>query len=431
MYTEIVILGALILLNAFFAASEIALISLNDNKVKKMAESGNKKAIMLLNLLKEPSRFLATIQIGITLAGFLASAFAADSFSHQLATFLSNLGVPLPMKVLDSISVIMITLVLSYFTLVFGELVPKRIAMQKAEPISMVVVGPLTILSKVTNPFVKFLTFSTNFLVRLFGIDPNANNEEVTEEEIRIMVDVGEESGAIQNTEKMMINNIFDFDNKTVSDIMTHRTKIIGIPITAPLHEVLQIINEEKYSRLPVYADTIDEIVGILYVKDVLQFMEKGTKEDFHLKNMIRKPYFVPESRKTDILFKDLQKRKVHLAVAIDEYGGIAGIVTMEDLLEEIVGNISDEFDMDEPEVIEIDTDTYIVKGFLSLYDMEKLLDIKFPTNQYDTLSGFLIGQLGGMPTVQDRMHIVEYNGYHFAIEEADDRRITKVKVYK
>ncbi len=429
MYTELFVLVLLVFLNAFFAASEIALISLNDNKVKMMAEAGDKKAQMLHNLLGEPSRFLATIQIGITLAGFLASAFAAESFAGRLAYFLYDVGVPLSEQLLESISVILITLILSYFTLVLGELVPKRIAMQKAEPISMIVVRPLTILSKVTSPFVKLLTFSTNSLVKLFGVDPHANDEEVTEEEIRMMVDVGEERGTIQDTEKMMINNIFEFDNKTVSDIMTHRTKIVGIPLTFSLKEVLHLINVEKYTRFPVYDDNIDNIVGILHVKDVLQYLEQGSEEEFNLQNIIRVPYIVPGSRIIDILFKDLQKKKVHMAVVIDEYGGIAGIVTIEDLLEEIVGNIFDEHDDEDPEVIQLDDHTLLMRGTLSLLDAEKVLDVKFPTEDYDTLSGFLIGQIGSMPTGQKREYVVEYKGYKFAIEEADDRRITKVKV--
>ena len=229
--TEILVLIVLILLNAFFAASEMALVSLNDNKIKLMADSGHKKAKMVQTLLNEPSRFLATIQIGITLAGFLASAFAAGSFAGRLAEFLYNLGLPLPQATLATLSTVIITLILSYFTLVLGELVPKRLALQKAEQISFFAVTPLTLLSKITSPFVRFLTLSTNLMVRMFGLDPNADEEDVTEEEIRMMVDVGQEKGTILETEKQMINNIFEFDNKTVSDIMTHRTNIVAIPV--------------------------------------------------------------------------------------------------------------------------------------------------------------------------------------------------------
>ena len=429
LYTEILILVLLIVLNAFFAASEIALISLNDNKVKLMAEAGDKNAKLLQNLLGEPSRFLATIQVGITLAGFLASAFAAGSFSDKLAHFLFNMGVPLPEVWLERISVILITLVLSYFTLVLGELVPKRIAMQKAEPIAMIVVRPLTFLSKVTSPFVKLLTLSTNGVVRLFGVDPNANDEEVTEEEIRMMIDVGEERGAIQDTEKIMINNIFDFDNTTVSDIMTHRTNIIAMPLNYSLKEVIHFINIEKYTRFPVYDNDIDHIVGILHGKDILQYIEKGSEEEFKLADIMREPYFVPASRIADDLFKDLQRNKIHMAVVIDEYGGTAGIVTIEDLLEEIVGNIFDEHDEDDFEVIQIDENTYLVNGTLSLHDAERLLDVEFPTEEYDTLSGFLIGQIGNIPNPNEKQQPIEFKEYLFTIEKADEKRIIKVKV--
>lgn len=433
MYTELVILVILIFLNAFFAASEIALISLNDNKVKMMAEAGDKKAKMLQQLLGEPSRFLATIQIGITLAGFLASAFAAGSFAGALARFLYDMGVPISPQWLERISVILITLVLSYFTLVLGELVPKRIAMQKAEPISMFVVRPLTLLSKITSPFVKLLTHSTNVIVRMFGVDPNSNDEQVTEEEIRMMVDVGEERGAIQDTEKMMINNIFEFDNTTVSDIMTHRTNIVAISLDSSLKEVIHFINVEKYTRFPVYDNSIDNIVGILHVKDLLQYLEEGLEEDFDLEKIIRIPHLVPVSRMADDLFKDLQKNKVHMAVVIDEYGGTAGIVTIEDLLEEIVGNIFDEHDEDEFEFIPLDDHSFLINGTLSLHDVERLLDIEFPTEDYDydTLSGFLIGQLGYIPSMEESLQTIQFDDYVFTIEEADEKRITKVKVTK
>jgi putative hemolysin len=431
LYIEMLILILLIFLNAFFAASEIALITLNDNKVKMMADAGDNKAKMLHNLLGEPSRFLATIQIGITLAGFLASAFAAESFAGRLAQFLYSLGVPLPGRLLETFSVVIITLVLSYFTLVLGELVPKRLAMKKAEPISRLVVRPLTLLSKVTSPFVKLLTHSTNIIVKLFGVDPHAQDEEVTEEEIRMMVDVGEERGAIQDTEKMMINNIFEFDNKTVSEIMTHRTNIVAIPLHYSLKEIIDVIHTEKYSRFPVYKNDIDNIIGVLHVKDLLRFMnvEKGFDGEFNLKDIIRVPSFIPISRKADSLFAELQKTKVHMAVIIDEYGGTFGIVTIEDLLEEIVGNIFDEYDEEDDEVIKLDENTLIMDGTLSLHDVERHIKIKFPTEQYDTLSGFLIGQIGNIPNVQQKVQIIKFDDYIFTIEQADEKRITKVKV--
>lgn len=430
MAPELIILLILIILNAFFAASEIALISLNDNKIRLMAESGDKKAVALQNLLSEPSRFLATIQIGITLAGFLASAFAAESFAGTLAEALYSLGVPLSKKLLGTISVVIITLFLSYFTLVLGELVPKRLALQKAEAISMFAVGPLTLLSKVSSPFVKLLTFSTNTIVRLFGIDPNAEDQSVTEEEIRMMVDVGKERGTIQEAEKMMINNIFEFDNKTVSDIMTHRTSIVAIPIHFNLQETVRIVHLEKYTRFPVYEENIDHIVGILHSKDLIQFLENCDESSFNLKKLLREPFFVLESKRTDDLFKEMQKNNVHMAIAIDEYGGTDGIVTIEDLIEEIVGNIFDEYDephLDE-EITQIDEYTYIMAGTINLYEVEDILNIELPEDEFDTLSGFLIGQLGYIPGGED-LPIVEFNNVIFTIEELDDKRIMSVKV--
>lgn len=435
MATEILVLIVLILLNAFFAASEIALISLNDNKVKLMADSGDKKSIMLHKLISEPSRFLATIQIGITLAGFLASAFAAESFAGRLAFVLVDSGVPISRDLLETLSVVVITLLLSYFTLVFGELVPKQLAMTKAEPISMFAVTPLTVLSKITAPFVKLLTFSMNVTVKIFGVDPNAEDDNVTEEEIRMMVDVGEERGTIQLNEKEMINNIFDFDNKTVSDIMTHRTNISAIPIDSGLKDTVHLVNLEKYTRYPVYSEDIDHIVGIFNSKELLEFLEESESEPkkYHLKEMIRDPYFVLESTKIDHLFNDMQKNNVHMAIVIDEYGGTDGIVTIEDLIEEIVGNIFDEYDEPdegEPVIIKLDEHTYLMDGTTNLNDVEDLLKKNLPTEEYDTLSGFVISLLGYIPIGEEKP-TVGYADLLFTTLETNDRRIMKVKVSK
>jgi putative hemolysin len=431
MGTELLVLVVLIVLNAFFAASEMALVSLNDNKIRLMADEGNKKARLVHNLLSEPSRFLATIQIGITLAGFLASAFAAGSFAGRLAEFLYKLGVPLAENMLETFSTIIITLILSYFTLVLGELVPKRLALQKAEGIAFFAVTPLIWLSKLTSPFVKFLTISTNFIVRLFGLDPNADDEDVTEEEIRMMVDVGQEKGTIQEAEKEMINNIFEFDNKNVSDIMTHRMDIIALPVDFGLKEVVSVVNVEKYTRFPVYEEDIDHIIGILNVKDLIQYIENCEDNNFNLREMIREPYYVLESIRIDHLFRDMQKNKVHMAIVLDEYGGTDGIVTIEDLIEEIVGNIFDEYDepeLDIAEIIEIDPTHYVMAGTADLEDVEDVLKIDLPTQDYDTLSGFIIGQLGYFPGL-DQKPEVEYQNIIFNVEEFNDRRIVKVKV--
>lgn len=431
MLTELLFLLILIVLNAFFAASEIALISLNDNKIKVMADDGNKKAKILKRLLGEPSRFLATIQIGITLAGFLASAFASESFSDRLVDMIKKWGIPIPDNVLKSTAVIIITIVLSYFTLVLGELVPKRLAMKKAETISFLVVNPLNFLSMITSPFVKLLTISTNFFVRLFGVDPFADEEQVTEEEIRMMIDVGEEKGAIEETEKEMINNIFEFNNKTVSEIMTHRTDIAALPVDSTLSEVASFINRERYSRIPIYKESIDNIIGVMHSKYLIQYLsENSSDEGFNLKDIIRQPYFVPASKRTDELFQELKQSKNHMAVIIDEYGGTAGIVTLEDLIEEIVGNIYDEDDEIEKNMEKIDDNTFMINGSVALDEVQETFGVNLPVDDYETLSGFITGQLGRIPKKGDKS-IVEYEELIFKVEEVEEKKISKIKVCK
>ncbi|HEO8421166.1 hemolysin family protein [Niallia sp. FSL W8-0635] len=426
----ILVLVILIGLNAFFAAAEIALISLNDNKIKHMADTGDKKAKIVYNLLSEPSKFLATIQIGITLAGFLASAFAADSFAGHLSELLITMGIPLSQKLLDSISVIIITLLLSYFTLVFGELVPKRVALRKAEGIAMFAATPLTVLSKITAPFVAFLTFSTNIVARLFGVRPDDEDEEVTEEDIKMMIDVGNEKGNIDEDERMMIHNIFEFDNKNVTDIMTHRSNMVAIPSDYTLEEITALVNREMYTRYPVYEENMDNIIGILHAKDLLAYMGKENAS-FQLSDIIRKPYFVLESKRTDELFIQMQKNNILFAIVVDEYGGTDGIVTMEDLIEEIVGNIFDEYDEPKPPEIKIIGEhTYLLQGTISLDDVQELLKITLPVEIYDTLSGFLISKIGYIPNEQEKLTIT-FKNFEFQVEEIIDRRISQVKVTK
>lgn len=430
MFTEIIILIVLIMFNAFFAASEMALVSLNDNKVKLMAEEGDKKAIALLKLLGEPSKFLSTIQVGITLAGFLSSAFASETFAGRLVDLVQNLGIKVSVGLLKPIAVVVITLILSYFTLIFGELVPKRLAMQRAEELSKIVAGPLKLLGFITSPIVKLLTTSTNFFVKLFGGNPNAEDERVTEEEIRMMIDVGEEKGTIHEIEKEYINNIFDFDDKVASEIMTHRIRIAAIPIDTKLEDLAKLINIEKYTRIPVFEDTIDNIIGILHVKDLLQFLSGKNSAQFDLKKLIRRPYFVPESKKINDLLKEMQLHKMHMTVVIDEYGGTAGIITVEDLLEEIVGNIFDEYDEEESDFEKIDESTYVLDGSISLDTVEELIDVDLPIDEYDTLSGFIIGQLGRIPD-EGEQPIVELDDLIFKVEKVEEKRISRIKVCK
>jgi len=427
-------LGLLVLLicmNALFAASEIAIISLNDSKIKKMAEEGNKKAKQIVKLTSEPSKFLATIQVGVTIAGLLASAVAAESFSDPLTNWIMSLNPALSQMqdVVGGVVLFLLTLILSYFTLVFGELVPKRIAMQKAEPFAMKVIGTLVVVEKVTRFFIVFLTKSTNFFVKLFGGDPNATNDEVTEEEIRMMVDLGEEKGTIEIAEKEMIENVFDFNNTDISEAMTPRTDITAISKEATLQEILEIIEKEKFTRFPVYEGDIDNIIGFIHVKDMFSYMSNLTVKKFTINDVIRQVYYVPETKKTDETFRELQKNKMYMAVVIDEYGGTAGIVTMEDLIEEIVGNVFDEYDGEEENEFEkIDETTQMVDGTVSLLDVAKKFDKALPSDDYDTLAGFIMGQLGIVPEEGEKPEF-EFNGLLFKVEEVEEKRITKVKI--
>ena len=427
MLIPILVLLILTGLNAFFAASEIAFISLNDNKIEKQAKEGNKKAKQIVKMLENPSKFLSTIQIGITLAGFLSSAFASDTFADVMAPALNNL-IPLGIGVWKSISIILITIILSFITIIFGELVPKRLAMKHYEKIAFGSIGIIRAISVITAPFVKFLTATTNMISKLFGVGEN-EEEIVTEEEIKMMVDQGEENGTIAEDEKELINNVFDFNDITVSEIMTHRTDIFAVDIDMNQEELLQeIIKDEcRHSRIPVYDETIDEIKGVLYVKDIIKNMNKKT---FKIKSMMKEAYFVSQNKLINELFKELQKNKKHIAIIVDEYGGTAGIITMEDILEEIVGDIYDEYDEIEEEYEKIDETTFILSGSMTIYDVNKLLESKIPEGDYDTLSGYLQEELGRIPTEEENP-IIETEQLTFKIEEYEDKRILKVKVCK
>jgi putative hemolysin len=325
-------------------------------------------------------------------------------------------------------AVIVITIILSYFTLVIGELVPKKFALQKPEKISRFAVGPLTVLSFIAFPFVKFLSFSTNTFIKILGGDPNAAEDNITEEEIRMMVDEGEESGAIQEDEREVINNIFDFDDKFVSDVMTHRMDVLAVPIDSELDKIVDLITEEGFSRIPVYEESIDDIVGVLHAKDLMKLVKEDIHKDFDVKDIMREPYFVPEFKNVSALFKELRQNKVHMAIVIDEYGGTSGIVTMEDLLEEIVGSILDEYDEEEKvEYEKLDENTYMFDGTISLDKVEDIMNIKLPTEKYETLSGYIIGQIGKIPSFEDKTAI-ELDNIVFKVEEVEERRISKIK---
>ena len=428
MVSQLIILMLLILLNAFFAASEIAFITLNDAKIEKQAKEGNKKAQQIQKMLEMPSKFLATIQIGITLAGFLSSAFASEAFAARLAPVLYNVIPYVSLNAWKSISIIIITIILSFFTLVFGELVPKRLAMKKYEKIAFSTIGIIRGLSIITAPFVKFLTITTNAVSKLFGVGEN-EEESVTEEEIKMMVDQGEEKGTIKEEEKELINNVFEFNDITVSEIMRHRKDIFAIDLNISQEELLNELSEVeyRYSRIPVYDETIDEIKGILYIKDVFKNINKKT---FKVKNVMKEAYFISQNRLINEVFKELQKNKIQIAIIIDEYGGTAGIITMEDILEELVGDIYDEYDEEEQEFEKIDNNTYILSGSMTIYDVNKLLNANIPEGDYDTISGFIQDELGRIPEDEENP-IIETKDITYKIEEYEDKRILKIKACK
>lgn len=428
MISQLIVLTILILINAYFAASEIAFISLNDAKIEKQAKEGNKKAKQIEKMLKTPSKFLATIQIGITLAGFLSSAFASETFADKIAPYLYNIIPAISLGVWKSLAIIFITIILSFFTLVFGELVPKRLAMKHYEKISFATIGVIRTISILTAPFVKLLTSVTNGISKIFGVGEN-EEETVTEEEIKMMLDQGEESGTIKEDEKELINNVFEFNDITVSEIMRHRKDIFAVDINISTEELLEELSKEeyRYSRIPVYDETIDEIKGILYVKDVLKNINKKT---FKVKNVIKDAYFISQNRLINEVFKELQKNKKQLAIILDEYGGTAGIVTMEDILEELVGDIYDEYDKEESEYEKIDENTYILSGSMPIFDVNKLLEADIPEGEFDTISGFLQDKLGRIPEDKEKP-IIETEKVTYKIEKSEDKRIIKIKACK
>lgn len=430
---KLVLLLVLILVNAFFAMSEIAIITLNDTKLKKAAEEGDKKSLSILKLTENPSGFLSTIQIGVTLAGFLTSASASESFSTPLANWLWNVcttGTTATPAWLQSTATVLITIVMSYFSLVLGELTPKRIAMQASEQISYKIVGILLFFKSLFKPVVKLLTVSTNLLVRMLGYDPNASEENVTEEEIRMMVDAGEEKGVIEESQKEMINNIFDFDDVPVLEVMTHRTEMEAVEISDKIEDVVKLGCEKGYSRIPVYEDELDNIKGILYVKDLLPYVGKSMPAGKKISRMMREANFVPESKRCGDLFKEMTEKHVQMMIVSDEYGAVSGLVTIEDLLESIVGNIQDEYDNEEQDFVKVNDTTFNFDGTTNIDEVEEQLDLKFPEGEYDTLGGFIMSELGHIPTEEEKAEVT-FGGYSFKVLEVEERRIETVRAEK
>lgn len=419
----------LLFINAIFASAEIAVISMNDNRLAKMAAEGDKRAVRLSKLTAQPSQFLSVIQISITLASLLGGAFAADNFASRLTGLLIKSGVAIPASVLNSISVVLITLILSYITLVIGELVPKRVAMKNAEKLALFLSGLLYSLSRLFAPVVWLLTVSTNGVLRLLGIDPDTNDEEVTEEDIRMMVDVGSEKGSINASEKEMIQNVFEFDNKTAEEVMTHRTEVDILWLDETDEEWSQKITRSRHSRYPVCDGSADNIIGVLNVKDYFRLKDKSRENIMN--KAVKSAYYVPETVRTDVLFQNMKKTRNHFAVVFDEYGGMSGVITMNDLLEQIVGNFDDDYLTPEPPSIEkIDDETWKIKGSAYLEDVSKQLGISLPDEDFDTFGGLVFGVLGIIPEDGSTMELDEY-GLKIKVTEIKGRRLETAIVYK
>ncbi len=421
---QIILQIVLIALNAVFASAEIAVISLNENKLEKLAESGNKKAVKLAGLVEQPARFLATIQVAITLSGFLGSAFAADNFSHSLTAILMKTGIGLPEKTLNTVSVVIITIILSYFTLVFGELVPKRVAMKNSEKLALGISTPIYGLSKLFAPLVTLLTFSTNSVLRLMGIDPESDDDAVTEEEIRMMVDAGSEKGAIDVEEKELIQNVFEFDDITIDEISTHRTEVVLLWIEETLDEWEKTIHESRHSVFPVCDESVDDVVGILNAKDFFR-LRNCSREEI-VKNAVKPAYFVPYNIKADVLFRNMKQSGNNFAMVLDEYGGVSGIVTMNDLIQQLVGDFDADNSAEEDEEIRrIDSGTWMIKGAAPLDEVEEKLGVKIDAEDCDTFGGFIFASLGSIPDDGSSFEI-EAGGLNIKVTEIKEHRIVK-----
>ena len=413
----------LIILNAIFASAEIAVLSMNETKLERMAEQGNGRAKRLVRLTQEPARFLATIQVAITLSGFLGSAFAADNFSEPLVDWVIGMGVNIPRSTLDTIAVILITLILSYFTLVFGELVPKRIAMKKSEELAMGISGLVTGISILFKPIVSFLSLSTNIVLKICGIDPNETEDQVSEEEIRMLVDAGSEKGTIDHQEKEFIQNVFEFNDIMAGTIATHRTDVTVLWMSDDVKKWDETIHNTRHTLYPVCGDSIDRVIGILNAKDYFRLKEKN--EDMVIDSAISAPYFVMETTKADVLFKNMKQSKQSMAIVLDEYGGMVGIVTLIDLLEEIVGDLNDiEPVSPEETVVRISDNKWEVKGNIRLSDIEDAIGVTFAAEDCDTFTGFLFQKFSMVPKDGAAKIELEIENMHIIIDKIKEHQV-------
>ncbi|EPM6115682.1 hemolysin family protein [Listeria monocytogenes] len=421
---QLILIVVLTMLNAFFASAEMALVSLNKNRVKSQAETGDKKAVMLAKLVDDPSKFLATIQVGITLAGFFSSASAATSIATRLESVFGGSSFA------KELSIIVVTIVLSYITLVFGELYPKRLALQKSEKIARVSVRPIMAVGVVLRPFVKFLSFSTDILVKLTRMEKNTDNEKMTREEMQLLIETGRRDGVIEVEELQMLRGVFEMDNKYAREVMVPRTDAFMVDAEIESEELCDALLSENFSRVPVYTGDQDSVLGILHMKDFFAEARKSGFENIDVKALVKDAYFAQETMFIDDLLKNMQRTRNQMAILMDEYGGVAGIVTVEDLLEEIVGEIDDENDVFSDEVKKIDETTFIVEGRMPLDDFNEMFHVKLPSRGVDTVAGFVLTLTGTIPEEDDKV-VVEYGTLRFTVEEMNDARLVSVRVEK
>jgi putative hemolysin len=428
--TELIFLAVLIVLNAFFSASEIAVISVPKLRLKQLSEGGNKTAEVLYQLADDSNRFLATVQIGVTLLGFLASATAAVSLSGGLEDALAAVPVPIVAQAAKGLAIGIITILLTLVTLIFGELAPKSIALAHSERIALAVARPITLLARLASPLVRFLVWATNLVAKPFGGQRRRGLPIVTEEEIKTLVDAGEESGMLEEDEKEMIYSIFEFGETLAREVMVSRVDIVALDAETPLMDAMDVIIKHNHSRVPVYQNNIDNVIGILYAKDLLKVLrEKGREaaNQIKLSDIVRPAAFTPESKKVDELLEDMQKRRIHMAIVIDEYGGTAGLVTIEDILEEIVGEIQDEYDQAEEALIQdLGENDWLIDARTNLSDINDRLKCTIPIDNSDTLGGFIYEALGKVPLPGDE---AQHEDLLFKVVNVAGRRIGKIRV--
>lgn len=425
---QLLLLLIFTLMNAFFAGAEMAVVSVNRNRIRSLAEEGNKKAKVIQGLFEDSTRFLSAIQVAITFAGFYSSASAASGIAPVLAEWMRGMNIPYSSAIAHN----GVTLLLMFFNLVFGELVPKRIALQKSEAFCMVTVMPVHYISIILSPFIKLLSVSTKAVLRLLRLKTEDEEEAVTEDEILSMMKAGYERGTFDDSERMLVHSIFAFDDRSGTEIMVPRQMVTVLDLDEPVEEIIQQIVDSNYSRIPVYEEDIDNIVGILRVKDVLLRIVKDstplTKEE--LRSMLHKPYFVPEKKDADDLLREMQKNRVRMAVLVDEYGGFSGIITLKDLLEEIVGDLYEESEPVVSEITRISDDEYLLDGGMTIGDLNDEFGLKLESEDYDTISGYLLDQLGYIPD-ETRSGTVTAFGWQFRAARTENNRICSVQMLR